>query len=290
MFEVHCLLFVIKNLCHIFGSLFLTNSALPVPPSPLCLRPRSSLPPSPLCPVFPGVSKPSCEHFVVGVLLRNFCQGLWHSGGCWIKYQPFKRELRQRRKAAGRRKGREARSAVLSHPLSILKAGALRCHCSSDLQMHGTAVLATYSTLSVLSWRGHEGKTWNALISVAPWAQVSSAPSYNLQDLSQSLTFLHLTSLHYGSSNYSSPTNGFKICLPVFPQEKHKFSTTKEVLKKIKGSELMHLVPPGNFLIINCHSSSRRVRRFVQLQAHQLYLNSWERDGTNDSWKHFQAN
>lgn len=46
--------------------------------------------------------------------LRNFCHRFKPSRSCWIKYQPFKRELAERRKETGRRKQEAAKATTPS--------------------------------------------------------------------------------------------------------------------------------------------------------------------------------
>lgn len=50
----------------------------------------------------------------------------------------------------------------------------------------------------------------------------------------------------------------------------------------------MPLVSTDDFQIDKHHSFQSSKRRLGQLQAHQLYLDSWETDRTNASGNHFQ--
>lgn len=94
LFEACCLLFVIKTFVTFVASLFLTNNAFH--------SALSSPPPHRLW--FQDFQRAAVIILSTESFLRNFCHRFKPSRSCWIKYQPFKRELTERRKEAGRRK------------------------------------------------------------------------------------------------------------------------------------------------------------------------------------------
>lgn len=104
MFEACCLLFVIKTFVTFVASLFLTNSAF--------RSPFSSPPPRRLW--LQEFQRAAVIILSTESFLRNFCHRFKPSRSCWIKYQPFKRELTERRKEAGRRQQEAAKAATPS--------------------------------------------------------------------------------------------------------------------------------------------------------------------------------